>query len=311
MHCLWAKSGEQGGHGLLAHMLDVAAVAETILSYEPSSTLHWIAEGLGLPVAQVMRWIAFLAGLHDFGKAIPGFQNKWPQGRQADEAAGLIFKAPSLEATDHARASAVLLQVFLMERLPQHEDWVRHVLQAISAHHGYNFSKRELEGAKPRFESPEWAQARRALFDAYSDVLAPQGEPAAEALSLQVVQWLAGLTSVADWIGSNTEWFPLGGCDDDLRVYYRRALARAEKALQAIGWAPHQILLDTPADSNALISRIVGQPGALEARSLQREADALLNDVQGPALLLVEAPMGEGKTELAFLAHLRLHGYSG
>ena len=44
----------------------------------------------------------------------------------------------------------------------------------------------------------------------------------------------------------------------------------------------------------------------MSARPLQVEGDRLLSGVQGPALLLVEAPMGEGKTELAFLAHLRL-----
>ncbi|MBN0712944.1 CRISPR-associated helicase/endonuclease Cas3, partial [Pseudomonas aeruginosa] len=42
------------------------------------------------------------------------------------------------------------------------------------------------------------------------------------------------------------------------------------------------------------------------ARPLQRIADGLLATAAGPALLLVEAPMGEGKTELALLAHLRL-----
>ena len=35
---LWAKSGEAGGHGLLAHLLDVAAVVESLLAIEPPST---------------------------------------------------------------------------------------------------------------------------------------------------------------------------------------------------------------------------------------------------------------------------------
>lgn len=56
--------------------------------------------------------------------------------------------------------------------------------------------------------------------------------------------------------------------------------------------------------------RIVGRAG-LAARPLQQAGDQLLRNVQGPALLLVEAPMGEGKTELAFLAHLRLQAANG
>ncbi|WP_256541520.1 HD domain-containing protein [Pseudomonas sp. 21C1] len=50
-----------------------------------------------------------MVGLHDFGKAIPGFQDKWHEGRQADEALGLTFPARAMGVTDHACASALLL----------------------------------------------------------------------------------------------------------------------------------------------------------------------------------------------------------
>ena len=73
---IWAKSGEPDGHGLLAHMLDVAAVAETILGREPATTLRWAADQFGVNEAEAPRWIAALVGLHDFGKGIPGFQAK-------------------------------------------------------------------------------------------------------------------------------------------------------------------------------------------------------------------------------------------
>lgn len=88
---IWAKSGDPAGHGLLAHMLDVGAVAERILVREPPSTLTRAATSFGLPQNAAARTIATWVGLHDIGKGIPGFQNKWPQGRAADEAAGLAF----------------------------------------------------------------------------------------------------------------------------------------------------------------------------------------------------------------------------
>jgi CRISPR-associated endonuclease/helicase Cas3 len=71
---LWAKSGDHFGHEVLAHLLDVAAVAETILQHEPRSTLDWAARAMGLERLHVGRWIACMVGLHDFGKAIPGFR---------------------------------------------------------------------------------------------------------------------------------------------------------------------------------------------------------------------------------------------
>ncbi|WPC04513.1 CRISPR-associated helicase Cas3' [Pseudomonas benzenivorans] len=302
---LWAKSGDGFGHGVLAHLLDVAAVAESLLRHEPESSLDWAAQALGLERPHVARWVACLIGLHDFGKAIPGFQDKWPEGRQADEALGMTFPARSLSVTDHACASAALLWEHLPRQGVEHLLWLRHALQAISAHHGYNFSQNEFNRAKPPFEPPAWGAARREIFEAYWAVLAPPGRPQIEALSQPAVQWLAGLTSVADWIGSNPEWFPLGERHELLADYHADALVRAEAALAAVGWTHYRPLLNAPAEADQLIGRIVQRP-EFRARPLQREADRLLEGVQGPALLLVEAPMGEGKTELAFLAHLRL-----
>ncbi|SUD58830.1 CRISPR-associated helicase Cas3 family protein [Ectopseudomonas oleovorans] len=302
---LWAKSDDGFGHGVLAHLLDVAAVAERMLAHEPPSTLDWAAQALGLEREHVARWVACLVGLHDFGKAIPGFQDKWLAGRQADEALGLAFPDRALGVTDHACASAALLWEHLPKQGIGHLLWIRHVLQAISAHHGYNFNQSEFNRAKPSFEPPAWGEARRQIFAAYWAVLAPQGVPQIEALSQPAVQWLAGLTSVADWIGSNPEWFPLGERHALLAEHHADACARADQALREIGWRAFQPLLTAPATADHLIARIV-QRSELTARPLQAQADLLLDGVQGPALLLVEAPMGEGKTELAFLAHLRL-----
>lgn len=302
---LWAKSGDGFGHGVLAHLLDVAAVAERMLAHEPPSTLDWAAQVLGLEREHVARWVACLVGLHDFGKAIPGFQDKWLEGRQADEALGLAFPDRALGVTDHACASAALLWEHLPGQGIGHLLWIRHVLQAISAHHGYNFNQSEFNRAKPAFEPRAWGEARRQIFAAYWAVLAPQGVPQIEALSQPTVQWLAGLTSVADWVGSNPEWFPLGERHALLAEHHADACVRADQALRQIGWRAFQPLLTVPATADHLIARIVQRP-ELTARPLQAQTDLLLDGVQGPALLLVEAPMGEGKTELAFLAHLRL-----
>ena len=52
---IWAKSGEGAGHGLLAHMLDVAAVAETIMDMEPVSILQWVTTQMGIPAEHAKR----------------------------------------------------------------------------------------------------------------------------------------------------------------------------------------------------------------------------------------------------------------
>lgn len=307
---VWAKSGEPVGHGLLAHMFDVAAVAEAILRRESPRTAGWVARELGLRDDEIPHWVAAISGLHDFGKAIPGFQAKWPEGQQTDAVAGLRFApAAALQATRHDLASTELLRRELGHRFPG-AVWPWQIAQVLGAHHGYFPLPDEVRGGKPLFESAEWAQARAQLLDTYMSVLCPDSLPDQVDVSLPTLVWLAGLTSVADWIGSNPDWFPPGERSDLLTEYYANAQELAEKALDEIGWPQYRALHDAIADADTLIARIVGRDG-IGARPLQQSADRLLADASGPTLMIVEAPMGEGKTELAFLAHLRLQARNG
>jgi CRISPR-associated endonuclease/helicase Cas3 len=291
-------------------MLDVAAVTETLLQAEPPSSIEWAAQAFGLPTDRVSRWIATWVGLHDFGKAIPGFQWKWLEGKQRAQSAGLTFSSRSSSITDHAEATAGLLKKFLQSRSGLETSWILPILQAISAHHGYNLGRKNFSISG---EEQAWGTARQMLFEAYWAILSPEGSPSAGELTTAAVEWLAGLTSVADWIGSNVEWFALGERHDSLTDHFIDAKALAAAALRTIGWTGFRPLLeDQPASTDDLIERIVQRPDQVQAaRPLQQAADVLLSGTSGPALLLVEAPMGEGKTELAFLAHLRLQAANG
>lgn len=309
---LWAKSGDVTGYGVLAHMLDVASVAEQILLREPAQTLTWIACQLGLPHPDVVRWLAALAGLHDFGKAIPGFQSKWPAGQVADQDCGLVFRPSALHPNRHDYASTALLR---RQFGPMGFDpgWTSAITQALGAHHGYMPSAKESQDALPRNEGPAWMAARNELFDTYWATFALQGRPESTGVSLVATTWLAGLTSVSDWIASNPLWFIPHERADSLQDHYAQAGQLARLALEEIGWSTFQpLLMQTSATTDALLQRMLGSPAAaLSARPLQHAADALLRQDTGPSLVVVEAPMGEGKTELAFLAHLRLQATNG
>jgi len=308
---IWAKSGDGNGHGLLTHLLDVAAVAEAILDMEPASSLRWVATRMGVSAEHAKRWVAAVAGLHDFGKAIPGFQAKWPQGMQTDIEQGLTFPVAARKVDNHSCATAALLEPVLRKITGAQRDWLRAVVRAIGAHHGYHFLPNEINDARPVNEPEEWAEARKAILDIYWRLLAPKGVPERDELDLPVISWLAGLTSTADWIASNPEWFPQGerghAC---LADYFSHAIQLAHDALRQVGWRPMQPFLKTETSTEDLLARLVGS-NSWSVRPLQQIGDLLLQGATGPSLLLVEAPMGEGKTELAFLAHLRLQARNG
>ncbi|WAC71922.1 HD domain-containing protein [Roseateles sp. SL47] len=126
------------------------------------------------------------------------------------------------------------------------------------AHHGYHFLSSEVRWGTPLREGAGWQEARQSLIDVYWSVLAPQGQPQSAALSLPMVNWLAGLTSVADWIASNPAWFPLGERCDDLAAYYANAQELARNALEQIGWRPHRPLLTSAEDVHTLPDRSRG-----------------------------------------------------
>ena len=294
----WAKSAPATsttchGHALLSHLLDVAAVARVLLE-----------RFIPPPALQAFRAevLAALAGLHDYGKAIPGFQAKWRQGRARLETAGFSFRPPQALTQDrHDLATAALL--------PREAHLAEALACILGGHHGYLVRLGERKHAATNRESPEWREARRALL---SDYLAAQGldesaVPDGEFLEtrLDAALWLAGLVSVADWIGSNDAFFPYAGRPPPGPAYWQDAQERAARALQELGWRETVSLLrDEHEGTAALLSRMTGK--ALAPRPLQSAVEELLRGIAEPPLVLIEAPMGEGKTEAAFLAFLRL-----
>lgn len=284
-------------------------MAEAITQREAPATIVWAADSLGIARAEAPRLIGALVGLHDFGKGIADFQRKWPSGQVADEAAGLVFRPNSSSEIRHDLASTAILRCDLALRVPA-PLWLDAVSAAIGAHHGYFPRMAAIRQAKPRLEDDGWRTARQQLLDAYWRAL---GLPAAgvattaSELTLPIAAWLAGLTSVSDWVGSNQAWFPPGERHVTIAGHFRIAQGLAVKALDEIGWPQFRPLISGEETLDNIMGRVLGQrPGTVAARPLQSIADELLASSDGPCFMIVEAPMGEGKTEVAFLSHLRL-----
>jgi len=294
----------------------VAACAWVILEREPAATRALYAADLGLPEPQALAWVCALAGLHDLGKASPAFQQKWREGQERVWAAGLTWPAgspPTKPPKDvpHSVITHVTLPDLLRQRGWSGRAALR-IADAVGAHHGFRAQKAERERATGQLQQgfEGWAAARQELFDTVLAILGVAGAAPA-AIGGAAFERIAGLTSFADWIGSS---LPHTSLDDDPRAYYAGALARARHALDALGWrerTPLLALAERPplADTFAYLGK-PGQP--FRARPLQEAVEALLDDgASGPALYLIEAPMGEGKTEAAFYAHLRLQAANG
>lgn len=109
---LWGKSAEKGdGHPslLVTHLLDTAAVAETLWDdFLAPATHSWIDR---IAAGDGRRFFAWLCGIHDIGKATPAFQIKAPALAEAVRAVGLeIAPDPSHRLWHHTLAGGALLR---------------------------------------------------------------------------------------------------------------------------------------------------------------------------------------------------------
>ncbi len=295
----WAKTSkgvDDRWHPLILHMLDVAASAEAILEREPESTRKRMAAILGMTWEDARAWLLLVVACHDLGKACPGFQCKWENLSGMD--AG---RSPNTKI-NHAFVSQIALSEILQKN-NWPEELAELVADAVGCHHGERASPSILDrlmGDRRALGKDEWTEARRGLVDVLLGVFNPTVTPTKQTLTGPDFMLLSGLTSFADWIGSNEDWFPFGTSEDcdDLHDWFQKRRIRANQALDSLRWEP-RTPLSTEAKSFEEVFEFAPRP-------LQQAVADALAELKMPAILLLEAPMGEGKTEAAFFAHLEL-----
>lgn len=293
---LWGKgrpSGSCPAHPVLLHMLDVAAVAALLLTRIAPRALRQRLLSLH-PDGELasLRLLLFVIALHDLGKITPAFQAKLPWAQPLLRARGFDLDAPE-SARHHGDAGLGFLRDALRE-LGLPNTAARALARAVTAHHGEFPTDASLNGAfggKERGRSERWNTARhdavamlREFFDAHA--------PSVLAVDHPFVMQLAGITAVADWIGSMEEVFAYEPPQPSLAAYWPLALQRAALALDRVGMRASE---DTTAQTfEALFPTYTPWP-------LHRAAEALASTLDGSTLVIVEAPMGEGKTEASLL----------
>jgi CRISPR-associated endonuclease/helicase Cas3 len=203
---------------------------------------------------------------------------------------------------NHAFVSQIALSEIL-QKDSWPEELAELVADAVGCHHGERASPSILDrlmGDRHALGKDEWTEARRGLVEVLLAVLNPTVTPTKQTLTGPDFMLLSGLTSFADWIGSNEDWFPFGTSEDcnDLHDWFQKRRIRANQALDSLRWEP-RTPLSTEAKSFEEVFEFAPRP-------LQQAVADALADLKMPAILLLEAPMGEGKTEAAFFAHLEL-----
>lgn len=309
---LWAKKGknEPLWLPLYIHMLDSAMLAKKLWNHWLSDGARRILEQGASPQGLSEDLFMFLAAAHDIGKAIPAFQSK-PTGvppRDIDELinerlcyAGLSL--PPYECftrrnnTPHALATQFILEA---------EGCPKDITAILGAHHGkpydsHTLTHHSIDGDYKYYylnkeDKPFWTGLWRELiqlaldisgFKSLSDLPVPNQ-------TSQII--LNGLLIMCDWLASNQGIFPYYRADEPIDMPYddnRIIFAWDRIKFFASQWIP---------ENDWMTESFFRMRFSFNPRIMQSSLLDTASGINEPGILVLEAPMGMGKTEAALAA---------
>ncbi|MFI9772061.1 CRISPR-associated helicase Cas3' [Streptomyces sp. NPDC052415] len=310
---VWAKH-ERDADGWLPlwrHMEDAAAVAGLLWDrWLPASVRVLVGEALPGGEEDARALAVWLAGVHDIGKATPAFACQVPLLADAMRDRGLAMPSREAMGADRRLAPHGLAgQVLLGEWLEACYGWpparCGQFTVAVGGHHGLPPEHGQIKALyqheellrTPGASGSVWAGVQGELLDACATRFGVEDRlPGWKGVVLpQPVQvLLTALVIVSDWVASSPDLFP----------YFPDAVPVSGEERLAAAWRG----LDLPApwraglpdgDAQTVFRDRFGLPDGARPRPVQEAAVALAREMEAPGLMVVEAPMGEGKTEAA------------
>lgn len=315
---LYAKTNRDNRdqiHLLLYHLIDVGTVTyamwQTVFT---ASFRRLVADMLNLTITEAGRFVAFIAALHDLGKASPAYQKKYAPPWLLDKfkemrllVAGEHYNE-STRTCPHATVTTWALPTLMVEYEGYDDTFAQKISVALGGHHGSWPGPYATEGINDD-TCPLWNEMRRDLYWELRAVFPPpqiNSELNTSNFNTLLIL-LSGLTSVADWVGSNSNYFALESDVRSTREYAAEAVSVAQNALKKLGWLGWQ-----PTGVVRDFSQSYSYLNFDRPRHIQQEIIEAALDVPAPTLLIIEAPTGIGKTEIAqYLTDAWLQKHNG
>lgn len=319
----WAKSyfdreTSQVTHWLplFQHLEDSAAVARRLVAdWVPRQVVHRIGAALPGGDDDVGTLAAWLAGVHDVGKLSPAFVVQAPRLADRMRRDHLLDADPALEhsparsSVNHSLVGHVAVRDWLVAELDlPRRGAATQLASVVGSHHGISPERATLSRVTdfPHLAGTGvWQEARADALSHITgsvdsvDVLRKLRDTRLDSPSLVL---LSAIVVVADWIASNTALFPLEPVStaeyltepDPERTRHR--LDRAWRRLDLpTRWSP-----PPGADVDSQFRERF--PHIERPRPVQRAVAETARGLSEPGLMIVEAPMGVGKTEAALVA---------
>ena len=289
------------------HFADTAnIIRKLVVTWLPASVVH--AADSEMSQEDFLNLCTFLALTHDIGKLTPVFQSgiseQFPELRTRIEQSGLLLYGMnsllSASNSPHALAGEAILLDF---------DCPQSVAVVVGAHHGKpqeikydvenqtRYYEENYYGCKGKDseQGKLWEAVRQEWLQFSLETSGYTSVEGLPQLNMGAQMLLTGLLIMADWIASNTNYFPLIDIDDngaDSSVEYRVQKAWETLHLPDL-WTPSCFFMDDA----QFQSRFGFLPNEVQKTMIKAAEDAVQ-----PGILILEAQMGVGKTEAALAA---------
>lgn len=307
---VWAKSDGETGDWmpLWRHLDDAAGVAGYLWDrWLPGNIRAIVSECLPAGDSDGRAILEWLAGIHDIGKCSPAFaiqiqskpRTSWVVDAMRQHGLDMPTELADRSLLRHELAGYLGLESWLDRRFGWSRSQSRSVAVVVGGHHGVPPEPGQLDAGRRKLPHllglGLWSAVRDEYLDRAADTL-PAGRRLADwkdtPLTVTAQALLTAAVIVADWIASDSERFGYGSC--------RIEPDRLDIALLSLGLPPAWSA--SRSDVLTEFAQRFDLPADVEPRPIQRAAVELAIEVATPGLMVVEAPMGEGKTEAALLA---------
>lgn len=302
---IWAKTNPN--KSLLRHMLDTGNMAYTLLS---QSTVNPILDTLSTYISgPVLDTISCMIALHDIGKCHPYFQMKSsdPAILSSLIADGLLFENDLFSPPfRHEIESGRIMHDFLKDKIENKR--ALDGFSKIAAVHHQPVNPRHdtyLNAAKYM----KWKDIQLSLINQVCCIIKPDWQILSDCVNLDACcSMIWGLMMLSDWLSSGQEAFILDE-ETEIDVYQKLSANAAVKAVYDAGLDRAALLPDEG------IHRLFPEIPHGSLRPVQKTCEELRSKWQQenrfPIITIIEAPMGEGKTEAAVsLASSLMHGFN-
>lgn len=294
-------------HPIAYHCLDVAASGRVLLEHH-QLWREQLGELLQINDEDLLAFVTFSLAMHDIGKFSQPFQSKAPQ-HWPTQLLGPYDKNKVSGLPHHDTAGWWMwrkkIETLLLDRFIGLDDGLFDpLMKAVVGHHGTP-PKNDLSaytdsdiGGACIIAAQTYTTDAAALFLRTKIDITCTDETAIKSAS-----WaLAGLTTLADWIGSNQSWFNYIKPSQSLAEYWQEiALPKAQIAVAQAG-----LTAKPCAKTISYNNFFIPHPNTpITPSPMQYWAEAVpLAD--GPGLYLIEDTTGSGKTEAALMLAHRL-----